>query len=380
MRIRALGHASALLAVLTYWLQRYQVLLLFGWRYTDEDQALLAFILKDVQAGAVHAPTFYGQSYGNWIESAVAALFTPASVSPMFTLPIATQLLFWLPFAALGLIEWRAGRRLGACVLLWLPCLMPHRADLLFALPRAWLPGVSLAMLGATLLRSRPLLLGAIMVCAVTLNSAAGLLAVPVLVEAVLRERHQFRFLGRLVCGLALGACIRSPSACSMRSIPDGRFIVLQPGTGPQRGCLRGSAPTEHRSGSCCIPRLCSWSRPSSWVGSGHLRSPRSPCASRPRWDRWASKKSGTVVRRSSFRTNGPTSPCPTSAPGCCGWPWRISDGFPAQLARSQPRRVWPFCCWSPDSSPGRPDAPTSSGLKSNSRVIRPSGHAKSLT
>ena len=117
MGIRALGIAAALLAVLAFWLQRSHILLLFGWRYTDEDQVLLAFVLRELQAGAVHAPTFYGQSYGNWIESAVAALFTPASVSPMLTLPVATQLLFWLPFAALALVEWRAGRRLVANVL-----------------------------------------------------------------------------------------------------------------------------------------------------------------------------------------------------------------------------------------------------------------------
>jgi len=203
--IRALGLAAALLAVLVFWMQRYQILLLFGWRYTDEDQALLAFVLRELQAGAVHAPTFYGQSYGNWIESAVAALFTPASVSPMFTLPIATQLLSWLPFAALAFVEWRAGRRLVATVLLWLPCLMPNRVDLLLSLPRAWLPGVSLAMLGATLLRTRPLPLGAVMVCAVTLNSAAGLLVLPVLVEAVLRKRRDAGFLKRLALGLALG-------------------------------------------------------------------------------------------------------------------------------------------------------------------------------
>ena len=206
MGIRALGIAAALLAVLAFWLQRSHILLLFGWRYTDEDQVLLAFVLRELQAGAVHAPTFYGQSYGNWIESAVAALFTPASVSPMLTLPVATQLLFWLPFAALALVEWRAGRRLVATVLLWLPCLMPNRADLLFSLPRAWLPGASLAMLGATLLRTRPLPLGAVMVCAVTLNSAAGLLVLPVLVEAVLRERRDTAFLKRLALGLVLGS------------------------------------------------------------------------------------------------------------------------------------------------------------------------------
>lgn len=202
---RRLVMTSALLAVLLFWMQRYQILLLFGWRYTDEDQALLAFILRDVQSGTVHAPTFYGQGYGNWIESAIAALFTPAAVSPLTTLPLATQLLFWLPFAALASAEWRAGRLLVANVLLWVPCLMPDRADLLFSIPRAWLPGISLAMMGATLLRTRPLALGAVMVCAVTLNSAAGLLVLPVLIEAVGRERHDRPFLTRLGLGLALG-------------------------------------------------------------------------------------------------------------------------------------------------------------------------------
>lgn len=202
---RVLGIAATLLAVLLFWMQRYHILLLFGWRYTDEDQALLAFIVREVQAVAVHAPTFYGQSYGNWIESAVAALFTPYSASPMLTLPVATQLLYWLPFAALAFLEWRAGRRLVATVLLWLPCLMPNRADLLYSLPRAWLPGVSLAMLGATLLRSRPLALGAVMVVSVTLNSAAGLLVLPVMAEAVLRERRDAAFLRRLALGLAVG-------------------------------------------------------------------------------------------------------------------------------------------------------------------------------
>lgn len=203
--LRVLATAAAVLAVLVFWVQRYRVLLLFGWRYTDEDQALLAYIVREVQAGAVKAPTFYGQSYGNWIESAVAALFTPASVSPLFTLPIATQFLCWLPFGLLGYVEWRAGRRLVASVMLWLPCLMPNRADLLYSMPRAWMPGISLAMIGAVLLRTRPLALGALMVCAVTLNSAAGLLALPVLIEAVLRERRNFRFLGRLGGGLVLG-------------------------------------------------------------------------------------------------------------------------------------------------------------------------------
>lgn len=202
---RVLATAAAVLAVLLFWVQRYHVLLLFGWQYTDEDQALLAYIVREVQAGAVKAPTFYGQSYGNWIESAVAALFTPGSVSPLFTLPIATQLLCWLPFGLLGYVEWRAGRGLVASVMLWLPCLMPNRADLLYSMPRAWVPGISLAMIGATLLRTRPLALGALMVCAVTLNSAAGVLALPVLIEAVLRERHHVRFLGRLAVGLALG-------------------------------------------------------------------------------------------------------------------------------------------------------------------------------
>lgn len=194
-----------MLAIFLFWAQRLGVLRSFGWQYIDEDQALLGYTLRELQNGTPHAPTFYGQSYGNWMESAVAALFTPTSVTPWTTLPIATQLLFWIPFAALAFKENRNGRRLLATILLWIPCLLTHRADLLYSMPRAWLPGVSLAMIAATIFRSSPLGLGASLVSGLTLNPAAGLLALPVLIEAAFRNLRDSQWLGRLALGLLLG-------------------------------------------------------------------------------------------------------------------------------------------------------------------------------
>ncbi len=220
---------SAVLAGCAFWYQRLRVLQEFGWKFTDEDQSLLAFTLRELQSGSLHSPTFYGQSYGNWIESAIGALFTPASVSPSLTLPIATQLLFWLPFAGLAWKEWKAGRAIVAKALLWIPCFLPHRADLLFSLPRAWLPGISLAMLGATLLRSRPLWLGASQVCAFTLNSAAALMTLPVLVEALMRNRHDRAWIRRLIGGAALG-CLHPLGTWIFDSLHPGWSIHPSPG------------------------------------------------------------------------------------------------------------------------------------------------------
>lgn len=206
MRRRLPGLVGMLTLIVVYWAQRVQVLQAFAWRFTDEDQALLAYVVREVQAGTPHAPTFYGQSYGNWIEAAVAAPFTPASVSPAVTLPVATQWLCWLPFVALALQEWRRGATGLSLTLLLIPCLLPHRADVLYSMPRAWLPGITVAMLGATLLRPFPMAMAASQMVGVTLNSAAGLLSIPVLVEAGMRGRRDRQLLQRLAAGVVLGA------------------------------------------------------------------------------------------------------------------------------------------------------------------------------
>ena len=188
-------YAAALLAIVALLLaaDRARLLAQFGFKYTDQDQALLWYASEEVAHGRWHEPCFYGQSYNVPVEAWLAAPAVALGAPPRYALPLTACALGLLPFALLSAHAARHGRGGAAAVILLIPLALPLEHAIVTSIPRAFVPGLAVGAVACVLLMARgsrfALYLGALMaVLAVTIGATAALLVAPVALYAVLRH------------------------------------------------------------------------------------------------------------------------------------------------------------------------------------------------
>jgi hypothetical protein len=224
--LRLPGLAAIGLAVLLV-IGRLRLLVHFGVPWTDEDQSLLWYTARELAAGRVHEPYFYGQPYGSWLEALIAAPAVAMGVSPRVALPAAASVLGTAPWLAFAAVAWRAGRRLTTVAILAAAVALALEGSMLATMPRGLVPGIALGSLAAALVlwwpASRAALagFGLLLVVAASVNLGSGLVTGPVAVHVVLSAlpRH-WRRLAPLAVGMAAGAVLHALAQAFYRANP----------------------------------------------------------------------------------------------------------------------------------------------------------------
>jgi hypothetical protein len=204
---------AAVLALTTSYLLR--TLFEFGFRWVDDDGALMWFAATEFASLRFHEPCFYGQSYHLLFESFVAAPLVLAGVPHAIALPLAALSLGLAPWLILTGIAWRRGAVLLALVLAGAPLLHSDSYLLLLSLPRGFNTGLFFVALGAWLVLDRqlgfvrPAIAGFLVIFGVFAAPNAALLAFPLALYLLAQqplERRTAGVVGSFAGGAALAA------------------------------------------------------------------------------------------------------------------------------------------------------------------------------
>lgn len=126
---------------------RLWLLTLFGFKYTDTDQAVMWAGANDYAQGLFHEPRFYGQAYNSMLESLIAVPLIKIGVPIYQALPIITTLLTLLPYFILAYLTYiKKSKTLGLFILLF-SFLLPIEYDLITSLSRGFVTGIALVSL-----------------------------------------------------------------------------------------------------------------------------------------------------------------------------------------------------------------------------------------
>ena len=144
--IDALIYIVLLFAVIWF---RYLILINFGFKYTDSDQAIMWFALDNYSNGIIHEPRFYGQSYNTMLEAVLAIPFFKAGVSNYIILPIITSVLSLFPYILISIFTFRKKAKFISLVILSIPLLLPIEYSMLTSISRGFVTGIFVAVIGS---------------------------------------------------------------------------------------------------------------------------------------------------------------------------------------------------------------------------------------
>src|SRR3954447_1401608 len=205
---RGLGWAAFLTAVALVVFDQIDLLVRYSSRWTTIDQTLLWDATRELRAGHLSEPYFYGQRYGTVWETLPAVLLRALGLGPATAVPLATSLGWGGCWLAVAAAAWRIGHRRLAMLLPLVLLAASTRYLVLLSAPRGVGAGMLLASLAVAaflLARDHPAGLTAL----VGLGSVAALfdlgsllVVAPLIAYAVVRERKDPTLLRRL--GLAL--------------------------------------------------------------------------------------------------------------------------------------------------------------------------------
>lgn len=193
-------------------LDRARILEQFGFRYTDEDQAVLWFTAEDLRHFNVRAPFFFGQSYASWLESLLAVPLLAAGVALRHALPIAATFFSVAPCVLLAGVAWRRRAPLAAAAILTGYLLLTTDYVVASSFPRGLTPGIFLATVGAVVgvcLAPRASALaafGALGVIGASFNESSLLVTVPAVAYVVFQHWRSWRMWVSLLVGAEIGA------------------------------------------------------------------------------------------------------------------------------------------------------------------------------
>lgn len=168
---------------------RINLLLRFGFVYTDSDQTLLWQAANDLVQGNFHGYCFYGQSYNPLIEPLLSVPLLIMGVGEYIALPIITSILAIAPFI---IIAWYLIRKFDsytALIPLIILLLLPTEFGMLTSLTRGFVTGVFFGSIGVILLmlnrRFSDLIGGALLVFSFYANPNSMLLF-PLVIPALM--------------------------------------------------------------------------------------------------------------------------------------------------------------------------------------------------
>jgi hypothetical protein len=129
-------------------IQRCMILVDFGFKYTDSDQAIMWAGLIDYSKGIFHEPRFYGQNYSTMLEALFAVPLYYFGLPPYKALPIVTSLITLAPFIAIALACYKRRALNLSLIILSIPLFLPAEYSLISTIPRGFVGGVFIAGLG----------------------------------------------------------------------------------------------------------------------------------------------------------------------------------------------------------------------------------------
>lgn len=127
----------------------------FGFRYVDDDQAIMWSGAAEMAQGRFHEPCFYGQRYNTMLEGLVAVPLLWLGVGPEVALPLVTSFLSLFPFVLLAWIMVRKRMFFQAALMLVLPVTLSPEFGMISTIPRGFVTGVFLASMAVLPLFSR---------------------------------------------------------------------------------------------------------------------------------------------------------------------------------------------------------------------------------
>lgn len=124
---------------------RWLILEQFGYRYVDDDQAIMWNGAEEMSHGRFHEPCFYGQDYNTMLEGVLAVPMRWLDVAPNVALPTVTSMLTLFPFVLLASILSHRKAFVQAAFVLSVPVLLPPEFGMLTCMPLGMVTGVFLA-------------------------------------------------------------------------------------------------------------------------------------------------------------------------------------------------------------------------------------------
>ena len=135
----------------------YRALILFkySFNYVDDDQALMWYGTAAFAHLDFYEPCFFGQAYGSMIESLLAVPFYIIGIPLNIALPVSTVILSAFPFVYLGIKSFSNGKSLTAYIILAIFAFMSCDWDVLTSVPRSFVGGFPIAVIGAVLINEK---------------------------------------------------------------------------------------------------------------------------------------------------------------------------------------------------------------------------------
>jgi hypothetical protein len=126
-------------------LYRIIVLLKFATIYTDSDQTIMWYGLKDYSSFVFHEPRFYGQSYNTMIEAFFAIPLFKMGLSAHTSLSIITASMAIFPFIFLSILCFKNSLKKTAIIVLCVFLFLPVEYSLITSLSRGFVTGIFIA-------------------------------------------------------------------------------------------------------------------------------------------------------------------------------------------------------------------------------------------
>lgn len=150
---------------------RIELLEVFGFRYTGNDDTVFWQAAEDFSKGVFHEPYFYGQNYNYMLEALVAVPLLWAGLPHAIALPCVTSVLALLPFIGSAFLFRGGGHPLASALCLLVPLALPVEHGLMTCMSRGFVGGVAVSVL------LLPILLGGIDIRSFYRFGAVGSLA-----------------------------------------------------------------------------------------------------------------------------------------------------------------------------------------------------------
>lgn len=138
-------HIAILL--IAFLLVQLATLFIFHLNFTDSDQTIMWLASLDMFQGDFYTPTFYGQQYNSHLESILAIPFLFFGIPVFKAVPIATFLLFNIPFIWLMTLVSKHKKNMVFALLIIL-LLLPIEWHFFMGLSRGFITGLSLSIIG----------------------------------------------------------------------------------------------------------------------------------------------------------------------------------------------------------------------------------------
>lgn len=209
-----------LVGFLLYIVSRIFFLIVYNFKYTDEDQLVMWAGTVLSAHGHLQEPMWMGQNYGSMLESFLALPLYLLKVPLNIALPISSFIIGLIPFVVILISCIRENKYIQGYGILGLLLLFSIDMDVLMSVPRSFIPGYCLTVPGLMLCmksskKSLQVFAGFLTTLGVVMSETAICIVLPVLVYMFFQwntERDFATLKEKLWClvGVALGVIARS--------------------------------------------------------------------------------------------------------------------------------------------------------------------------